>query len=487
MFAASIPAETFIFAQGTAARGSASLMSVDDRAVTAEEPVFPLPVSSFEHYMFLDDVPPYPMCFVLVLHLKGDLDRTAFESAFESSVQIHPLLRARLQVGGHDGSFQWVVEPPCRPILNWHDDDRPIDCSHETGIDLRSEAGLRVWVRRPEHATRITLQFHHSCVDGLGAVQFVGDLLAAYAQRTAAPGDLPRMIRTTELGQLRLREESGRVRDKRTHTRGRSALRVIRRLHRLLSRRPIPLAIPADDSLRDQTFPPFVTEVLNRETCHAVAKFAQSRGATANDVYLLALFLTIREWNRSHEPERPHRWLRIGMPLSMRSSLHVGMPACNRVSLMFLSRRPYECDDPQELLRSIHRDTDEIINRQFGRIFLAGIRYLCRMPRVFGAILAGKACFTTMVLANIGDIRRTFPARFPVRDGKCLAGNVVLERLDGAPPIRQGTRAGITLGTYAGELVVNLQCDPRLYSQATAERFLQHFTDQIRRLVETVD
>ena len=37
-----------------------------------------------------------------------------------------------------------------------------------------------------------------------------------------------------------------------------------------------------------------------------------------------------------------------------------------------------------------------------------------------------KSCLSTAVLANIGDIRRRFSGRFPLSDGRWVAGNVLV-------------------------------------------------------------
>jgi hypothetical protein len=66
-------------------------------------------------------------------------------------------------------------------------------------------------------------------------------------------------------------------------------------------------------------------------------------------------------------------------------------------------------------------------------------------------------------------------ARFPLRHGKCVAGSVVLEGLFGAAPIRRGTDIGTSLGTYAGRLLVNFNCNPRVFTREDMEEFADLF------------
>lgn len=463
-------------------------MSLDDRKSVAQNTTFPLPVAPFEHYMRLDDTPEYPMCFVLVVHVSGALDRQAFENALTQSLRRHPLLQSFLRRSEtRSEGLCWFHDRAARPFLDWQDHDGPQRCTLGESIDLEAETGLRIWVRRQDQSARVTFQFHHSCVDGIGALQFIGDLLAEYGRQTAEPGqEAPELI-VPDPEQLLVRGELGPVLEPDTHTRKKSLTRILWRFGRLTLRRPEPLSLPEPLAQRDQPFPAIVTRILDREACRNIRTFARRKGVTANDIYLWAMFQTLAEWNRANGRAQPRRWLRIGIPVNMRTPLHDGTSAVNVVSYMFLSRRFNDCSDRQQLLQGIHRDTEEIVNRQFGRIFLVGIRYLCRVPIVLKSILRGKGCFTTVILANVGDIRRIFPARFPTRGGKCVAGNVVLERLDGAAPVRPGTRAAVSLGTYAGEVIVNLHCDPRLFSQATALRFLKQFTSRIQTLTAVDD
>lgn len=59
---------------------------------SAAAALFPLPLTTFEKYMLLDDRADYPMAFVIQLKLSGELRRSAFESSLEETLSRHPLL-----------------------------------------------------------------------------------------------------------------------------------------------------------------------------------------------------------------------------------------------------------------------------------------------------------------------------------------------------------------------------------------------------------
>ena len=97
-----------------------------------------------------------------------------------------------------------------------------------------------------------------------------------------------------------------------------------------------------------------------------------------------------------------------------------------------------------------------------------------------------KSCLSTAVLANIGDIRRRFSGRFPLDNGKWIAGNVRVERLTGVAPVRPNTRAAVSIGEYAGELSISLRTDAAVINVADSQRFLQKFVEALERLASDV-
>ena len=57
----------------------------------------------------------------------------------------------------------------------------------------RTTADLRQWVRENDRGASVLVQFHHACCDGVGAMQFIEDLLTAYAAANSESGQSPAM------------------------------------------------------------------------------------------------------------------------------------------------------------------------------------------------------------------------------------------------------------------------------------------------------
>ena len=144
--------------------------------------IFPLPLTPFEEYMLADDRPQWPMSFFLRLELRGQYDPAILTSALTAALARHPLLASLLADDG-GGGLQWVAGPGVPPPVSFARAGCELDFPEGRQIDLRRRIGVRVWVRSDgADEWTLWLQFHHACCDGLGAMQFVGDVLAAYPQ-----------------------------------------------------------------------------------------------------------------------------------------------------------------------------------------------------------------------------------------------------------------------------------------------------------------
>jgi hypothetical protein len=151
------------------------------------------------------------------------------------------------------------------------------------------------------------------------------------------------------------------------------------------------------------------------------------------------------------------------------------------LSFLFLNCRARDCEREDELLQFIHRETTSVIQGEARLMFTFTVGLMQKVPGLLAGLLRFPVCQATAILANVGDVRRQFRVRFPLKHGRCVAGNITLEALRGAAPIRDKTRIAVSLGTYAGMLLVNMQCDPRVFTRLEAEKLTDLFADRLRR------
>ena len=462
--------------------------------------VFPLPLSDFEYYMLLDDRPTHPMVFVMVVDVSGALREASLRESLSQLIQAHPLLNCRIEKRAQAG-WCWVPFATQPSVMNWEN----VTADAVRGfvpavrsLDIHSAPGIHLHVKAAESAARIVLWLHHACCDGIAALQLVGELMARYGQQTAEPGAKQPEFPPVDINKLREREnyDTG---DAAARRQKRSLGRIIGKVSRLLLRAPVILAGSTDLANRPLPGTPLDTvtsaaqaagsslfaiqsAVISKTTYRALRAVAAQQDASINDLFIREMILQIRQWNRRGGIAFGRRWIRLAIPLSMRTNVHDNMPAANVVSYALVTRREKDCEDPGELLRSIHQQTSDVLYNREGIVCLKVFRILRRIPGAMRAFLSFKTVLSTMVLANVGDVRKRFSGRFPLLRGKWVAGNVVVEQIHGVAPVRPNTRVSMSIGDYAGELSISLRADSLAIDAQHANEFLCEYVCRLQGL-----
>lgn len=447
--------------------------------------LFPLPLTPFESYYWYDNQPDYPTVFPIELTFSGELNREIFCSAVALVVARHPLLASRIQEDGA-GRPAWIGGESSSIEVDWAAADVPITHPDGEWIDLRKAPGLRVWVRWQPAGSRVLLEFHHACCDGLAALRVVEELLLTYHQQFGGGKTTPEL---PPLDSERLQARGNFVE---AAPGARTPLRDwwvgLTLWSKLLLGTPVPLALPATSSDTSPTAssnaangkPPFLGFVTHTWSAAEAAQLraaATALGGTLNDLLLRDLFLVLAAWNASHDRPRNSRF-RINVPATLRGKEDTCMPAANALGFAFLTRSARDCRRPQDLFHSVRRETDAIKRYRLGLYFLGGLAVGCLLPGVLPRVLRVHRSFATAVLSNLGNVFVRTP--LPRRDRKLVCGNTLLEHVRGAPPFRPLTRASFAVIHYAGVSEIHLRCDPRCFSAAQAKQLLGAYVAQLR-------
>jgi hypothetical protein len=446
-------------------------------AVDEASDPFPLELTPFERYMLEDDRPDYPMAIIARAKLSALPRREAFVEAVVEALGRHPLLRARVRRSWRRAF--WVPATGQRASVDWREDDAPVTCPSGARIDLAREVGLRLWMRRAGDGRGVlTLQYHHACCDGIGALQFLGDVFDSY-HRMVTREDAPRVPRDAaclrERGRISTGEPPG---GRRKAFDGRCVRELVRRY---LWQRPVPLRVPDGAGQARGTFPHLLTTTLAPEELKGLHAAARGLGATTNDLLLRDLFLTLAEWGGS---QWGRDWLRVLMPISLRDGEDLHMPAANRIGYVGLDRRVADCGAGRsdELLAGLRAETRASRFGQMGDVFL-GIIEGCQSLGVLRPMLARRDCMATAVLTNLGEMSRWLDAR-PTRRGRCVeAGDIVVEELAGTAPVRPLTHAAFAVCTYAGSLTLAMQADPHVFAISDARALLELYARKVRATI----
>lgn len=438
--------------------------------------LFPLPLTAFENYMLVDDRPEYPMSFFLRLKFWGRLDRSAFASALRQTVARHPLFRAFVRPV--DGRACWVRAEGTTPRLQWDESDE--STAEQAGyLDLSNEVGLRVCVTHCDGQARVLFQFHHCCCDGVGAVQFIEDLLTTYTSEYTDADSRP-VLTVLDPTLLRRRGSHGLGFWKRL-LRAPVELLAAYGIQQFFCNRPKALETSSGSpaTSRSTDAPASISRRFSPAELDALRRTARQEGVTINDLLIRDLLLAIENWNSKFNPSACGQYLRVSVPVNLRLPQDEKMPSTNAVSIVFMDRKVRPRSTPRKLLTSIRIDTLFIKKLRLAVVFTWVLEVLHAIRGGYQWLLGGEDCLSTAVLSNLGVRFHDLPLGY--LGDRVIVGDAMLDTIDFLPPIRRGTNAAIGVVTYAGEMMLTLQYCPSALNRDLAGEMLNLFAEQIAR------
>lgn len=435
-----------------------------------------LPLTAFEEQMLADDRPTHPMVIPMRLDFAGGPPPATLAAAFAATLQDEPLLTARVE-RRWCGRPRWVPgESPQLLVSSRADSDADvaawigapprIDPWH--GPVLHAEV-----VTRPDGWT-LLIAVHHAAADGLGIVGFVERWLGAAAGREAPQRPQARV------GKLALR---GRVAGSwRAFVRMLPGLAVgIQGVRQFVARRVVsvggstgatPRAVPAWQ-------PAVVTATLDEAEVLALEQRARAVGVTANDLLVAAYVAALGEAHARLPAAADDAWIRIGVPMSLRTKSDYALPAANRVSMVFLDRRPADRLDHEALVRGIHAEMDVIRSHELGHIFPLTLELSRLLPGGLRRVAERPAPQCTALLSNLG---RCFSRGLPCdAEGRPTCGVCGLTGWWIVPPVRPGTALALATHQTGGRRTIAVQFDVARLSAADASRTLEAMLADVRR------
>jgi len=448
---------------------------------TSRQRVFPLHLSPIEKLLKADDQSLYPMTFVLEFVFSGIIDRVVFEEALAESLARHPLLASHIRPAKRNVPC-WVPAEGKLPPVDWGDERKPAHCPHGEGIDLEREVGLRIWIRQGAERVRLITQFHHACCDGVGAYQFLGDLLAIYSARIAPEIPHPD-LRPADLSRLRLRAH-GCMEIATSRQFGRQARSSLSHAYDILVRGCTPLRpTKANGNGQATPFPGIHSFTFDQAEHRGLRQTADRLGVTLNDLLLHELFLVMRDWNANGRAGGRRQRYRVMLPVCLRRRADARTPASNIIGYTFITRSAAQLQDARRNLEEIRAETARIKHRHRARRFVDTVAAAATVPGLLASVVRLPRTLASGVFSNLGDPTRRFTARFPHRDGRVVCGNLTLEEVAGIPPMRSRTRATFLILSYNLTLTVNVRCDPRRFSSTDTQKLLSLYTSRLRAAV----
>ena len=388
---------------------------------------------------------------------------TPCKQQWRSVLPRHPLLvSAAIKEGRGRHAWQPVAEAA-----------EVADSQHcEVAIDLALQGGLRVLVGALHQQRQfIRFQFHHACCDGRGGLTFVEELLREYDSlvRRNTPFKPDADPPTMTPRELVLSWPAAIARN------AKDGLRI----WRFYARKPLEVhGPPADEAEDPHQYPAFVSHSCTEAQTRDLLRAAQSHGTTLNDLLVRDAYLTIQDWTRSHSDLPRRTTVRLSLPIDMRDARKGERRCENTVSMVFLDRRLAEMAAPDDLLRSISREMQQVKRDRMGVTLLRATRWLRLLPGGMNATLGTKRCLTSTVLSNLGCL--VFNPALLRGDGRIKAGDLIVESMDLLPPFRYRTPLVFGVLTYANRLRLALHYNGRLVDVASAQSLLDGFVRQLQ-------
>jgi len=432
-----------------------------------------LALSAFERFMLREEQPDYPMTFYVELVFAGEVDPQALQQAINLAVERNPLLRARIQSEGNEP--YWTFNASAKAPIHRVSFDHFPNIPHQGGIDLTKEPGVRIWYGTNPGQTQMLLQFHHASCDGQGARRFVVDLFTGYAQLAGDRQPVPQWDRLDK-DRLQLRDTFSLLPGTR-RTSFREKLRNAYGFHRVAPK-PLCESIDSRNTGVEPKSPLLLRHTFERATTSAILKRARTHSATLNDIAVAFLLRTLARWNQTHGDAPNTDWLRVLVPMDLRTGADSRLPAMNRMGFSFLARRMADCQNQTQLFQSVHEEMNYFKQTRIGVDFIEGLTLVERLSAVFPSMLTSSGCMATAVLTTGHAPSRRFQRRFPTEDQQTIVGNLRLQRISAMPPLRPGTRAGFGLCLYGGHITLGLQADPLSFDRPGAQRLLETFVDE---------
>ncbi len=445
----------------------------------------PLPLTLFEQYLLHDDRRAYPCWMLGRLRFRGAFQRGPLERAWAETARRHPLLASVVR-RGRFGEFYWEPAPGgpapigwgCGPLAGsgWPADWAP--------MDLEKQPGLRWIFVEDGTTTDMFIQTHHAVLDGGAIFSVIHELLLHYARELGTKVELPE-LRPELLG-----------------TRGRLASSRWERLAFLpahlaglalawpILRREVAPLVPHRTAADGDPPPPGLPAVVGRRFSPGdfkkIRAAAKRLAVSVNDLLTRDLFAAVGVWRKAHGVGSPLDWIRLGVPVSLRSHADRHLPAANGFSLVGLDRRAKSLADRDRLLRRAREDMQLVKKHRLGHTFLL----LLGLHRFHGLRPGGilryarrPACRATLVLTNLGQF---FSPRSPLLDAaqRLAVPGAVLEDISIGGLFRPATCVTLAIGIYTGQLLADLHYDARFLTAAQAENFMETFESQVRLSME---
>jgi hypothetical protein len=432
----------------------------------------PMRLNSIERFHLLDDWPAWPNWIGARLQFSGAIDESLGRAALEYVLRRH--VRGGCGVDCSGPVWTWVeraVDTPLHMVRGgsadeWHLPPLP---------DPRSGRATQFAAWTDGHSSQVSFYVHHALADGLGALQGVREWMVVYDNLSSGrppddrlgPLDTRLLARRNELGLLRW-SWWRHVWKQPVALFGASKF-VFRRFARLVPGEA-GVALTAQRAPSDRGLL-LVSADVGPEMLRELRAKAKATGVSLNDWLTGCLFEALAEFRKETAPGRERDWLRIIVPISLRSKADAALPAANRTTLVQIDRWAGDFDPRVRLMQGIARELGIIRGWQLDRLFLLAIRCIGLSRGWLRHAARWQKQRATALLTNLG--KPLLGMRLENDDGRLVVGGLRLNTLDLVAPVKHGMPVAFAAHQYRNALRITMQVDGNALSRERAGRLLE--------------
>lgn len=446
-----------------------------------------IPLTAFEEHMLLDDRPSHPMAIVTRFDFVDGPPPASLESAFHDTLQSEPLLSARIDRSTW-GRPRWApgVMPRLARSRRHASTGQPVEWTGALPrLDARTGPVLHAEVIEHDAGWSLLVAVHHAAADGIGLVGFVERWLLASAGKPGRwrrrPADVAAALSGRgrvasswrQFGRLlpRLAKGLEGVREFMAHDVAHAGAVSID------GRRP-DAGLAAEESTAWR--PLILSTTLDESTVVGMDARAKADAVSVNDLLAAALFASLGDSLAAATPPPDAGppagtpWIRIGVPISLRTKDDHNLPAANRVGLVFIDRHLEDRHDRPRLAIGIRDQMEIIRTHALGHVFSLSLEAARWLPGGLERTATRPQPQCTAILSNVGRFFHRSPLTDPA--GMIRVAGARLAGWWGVPPIRPGTALAVGTHETAGRRTITFHVDRACLSFEAATRLLEGMT-----------
>ncbi len=479
--------------------------------------LFPMPMTSIEKFHWFDHRPEFPNVVYTRLRFDGEIDEAIARQAWQLAIERQPF--ADVEPKKIRGRWHWTLGPRGKGEQNssfetwngtrfefekfaaqppdWSYDEHPIRGS--TGSYL----GVFVWPLADKsnpgatvtYRSEVWLRVHHAITDGIGALIPVNEWMVIYGNlcggqppETGLQRFDPELLkRRNNLGLLKWQYIKHLWKQPvamfgATKFAFRKTAKLIPDHDRPSSTQPSEKLTQNSDGSFGQ-YPSIIGAWLEPTQFNRLAAEAKSNEVMLNSVLLGQLYLALADWRTREDCHAEDDWIRVILPMSIRTSSDRRLPSANRATIVQIDRRGKDGRDLNKFYHLLNREILIIRGWQLEKIFLIAIRLLsCIEPLLVRGVKHDKSRGMA-VFTNLGEPLRKNEKTRKVVVSKSQPDTYLRPcEFDLVGPVRQGTPANFSVARYDGRMRISLHFDNNVLSRKQATELLQTYVDRLNAI-----